>query len=228
MAERPSPAAAGAYLRFGKRLVDLLAPTLGLAAILPFMALAGLCSLLFMGRPILFRQKRAGYRGKPFTLLKFRSMTDAADEHGRLLPPHQRLTAYGRILRSTSIDELPGLWNVLKGDMSLIGPRALPVEYSACYTDEQARRLEVRPGVAGYAALFGRNAQSWESIFECDVWYVRHISFFLDLKIIFGVIRVVLSRKGIDRGDHNRDSDFQRRIESLTRENVCPAGVIGS
>jgi lipopolysaccharide/colanic/teichoic acid biosynthesis glycosyltransferase len=116
------------------------------------------------------------------------------------------------------MDELPGLWNVIKGDMSLIGPRPLPLEYRAYYTVEQSKRLEVKPGVAGYAALFGRNAQSWESIFERDVWYVHHISFLLDLKIIVGILGVVLSRKGIDRGGHNRDSEFQRRIESASRE----------
>jgi len=169
---------------------------------------------VLLGRPILFKQKRAGYRGNPFMLLKFRSMTDAVDERRKPLPDNQRLTGYGRILRATSIDELPGLWNVIKGEMSLIGPRPLPVEYCDYYNHQQARRLEAMPGFAGYAALFGRNAQPWESIFERDVWYVQHVSLGLDLKIILGIIGVVMSRKGIDRGDHNRDSDFQRRIES--------------
>jgi lipopolysaccharide/colanic/teichoic acid biosynthesis glycosyltransferase len=144
-------------------------------------------------------------------------MNDARDERGDLLSDSQRLTTFGRILRSTSVDELPGLWNVLRGDLSLIGPRPLPVAYDAYYTDEQRKRLDAKPGLAGYAALFGRNAQSWESIFERDAWYVEHISLLLDLKILFGIALVVLSGKGIDRGDHNRESEFQRRIEARSR-----------
>lgn len=211
------------YFRFGKRLFDLLVTVPLLILILPLMLLLGLCSQLFIGVPVFFEQVRAGYHGRPFRLLKFRSMLTTYDARGELLPDADRLTTYGRFLRSTSLDELPGLWNVLKGEMSLIGPRPLPVEYSPCYTKAQARRLEARPGMAGYAALFGRNAQSWESIFERDVWYVEHISFGLDLRIIFGIIGVVISRKGIDREDYNQNSDFQRRIESASR-GACHAG----
>lgn len=203
-----------AYQRYGKRLFDLLVAIPVFVLISPVILLIGLCSLVLLGKPVLFRQRRAGYRGKPFMLRKFRSMVDTRDERGALLPDAQRLTGYGRFLRSTSLDELPSLWNVIKGEMSLIGPRPLPVEYTPHYTPEQARRLDAVPGVAGYAAIFGRNAQSWESIFQRDVWYVDHISFLLDLRIILGIIRVVLSRKGIDRGDHDRESAFQRRIES--------------
>jgi sugar transferase EpsL len=207
----------GAYRNCGKRLFDLLATTLVLVAILPIMGLVGLCSLVFLGRPVLFKQKRAGYRGKPFTLYKFRSMVDARGAPGEPLPDAERLTTYGRLLRSTSMDELPGLWNVLKGDMSLIGPRPLPVEYCAYYTDEQARRLEAMPGLAGYAALFGRNAQSWESIFRHDVWYAQHVSFSLDLKTIFGLVAVVLRREGIDRGNHDCGSPFAERLRTRVK-----------
>jgi lipopolysaccharide/colanic/teichoic acid biosynthesis glycosyltransferase len=147
-------------------------------------------------------------------LYKFRSMIDARGARGELLPDAERLTTYGRLLRATSIDELPGLWNVLKGDMSLIGPRPLPVEYCACYTDEQAQRLEAVPGLAGYAALFGRNAQSWESIFRHDVWYAQHVSFRLDLKTMFGLAGVVLRREGIDRGRHDCGSPFADRLRA--------------
>ena len=182
------------------------------------MLLIGLCSRLFLGSPVLFEQRRAGYRGRPFTLYKFRSMGDARSARGELLPDADRLTTYGRILRSTSMDELPGLWNVLKRDMSLIGPRPLPIEYCDCYTDEQAQRLEVMPGLAGYAALFGRNAQSWESIFRHDVWYAQHISFSLDLKTIFGLVGVVLRREGIDRGSHDCGSLFVGRLRTRDKD----------
>jgi len=130
-------------------------------------------------------------------------MLDTRDADGELLPDVERLPTYGRILRSTSMDELPGLWNVLKGDMSLIGPRPLPVEYCACYTDEQAKRLDARPGLAGYAALFGRNAQSWESIFERDVWYVQHTSFLLDLTIIGSYPKSVTSVRRAAAAGHS-------------------------
>jgi sugar transferase EpsL len=214
-----------AYQRYGKRLFDLLVAVPFVVLISPLMLLVWLCSRLLLGKPVLFRQQRAGYRGQPFMLRKFRSMADTRDERGVLLPDAQRLTGYGRLLRSTSLDELPSLWNVIRGEMSLIGPRPLPVEYTPLYTEQQARRLDAVPGVAGYAAIFGRNAQSWESIFERDVWYVDHVSFLLDLRIILGVIGVVLGRKGIDRGDHNRDSQFQRRVESATRGRTYVSGT---
>ena len=205
------------YQRFGKRLFDLLVTIPVFILISPLMLLIWLCSLLFLGWPVIFKQRRAGYRGRPFTLYKFRSMVDTRNARGELLPDAYRLTAHGRILRSTSMDELPGLWNVLKGDISLIGPRPLPVEYSACYTDEQAQRLGVMPGVAGYAALFGRNAQSWESIFRHDVWYAQHVSFSLDLKTIFGLAGVVLRREGIDRGSHDCGSPFAERLRTRAK-----------
>jgi sugar transferase EpsL len=209
------------YQRSGKRLFDLLVTVPLLLLVLPLMVLIGLGSLLLLGRPVLFKPRRAGYRGRPFILYKFRSMVDARGARGELLPDAERLTTYGRLLRSTSIDELPGLWNVLKGEMSLIGPRPLPVEYCACYTDEQAQRLKAVPGLAGYAALFGRNAQSWESLFQHDVWYVQHVSFSLDLKTIFGLAGVVLRREGIDRGSHDCGSPFAERLRTRLK---CESG----
>jgi sugar transferase EpsL len=209
------------YQRFGKRLFDLLVTVPVLILISPLMLLIGLFGLLFLGTPVFFKQRRAGYRGRPFMLYKFRSMVDARNARGKLLPDAERLTAYGRVLRSTSMDELPSLWNVLKGDMSLIGPRPLPVEYCKYYDGQQARRLEAMPGLAGYAALFGRNAQAWEDIFRRDVWYTEHVSFLLDLRIIFGLIGVVLRREGIERGNNDEGSRFAdalRQASSRARQ----------
>src|ERR1039458_4951812 len=211
----------GFYRLRGKRYLDIgivlaAAPLFILVLFVIFVV-----SRLLLGKPAFFSQRRAGFRGRPFTLYKFRSMRDLRDTSGTLLPDEERVTSFGRLLRSTSLDELPAVLNVLRGDMSLIGPRPLPVEYNQLYDPVQARRLEARPGMAGYAALFGRNAQPWESIFERDVWYVQHISFGLDLKIILGIVGVVMSRKGIDRGDHNRNSEFQRRIASRIQRSMC-------
>jgi lipopolysaccharide/colanic/teichoic acid biosynthesis glycosyltransferase len=160
------------YLRFGKRLFDVIAAAVALVVLSPLLLALYVASRIWLGSPVIFAQRRAGYLGEPFTLYKFRSMNDERDESGRLLPDHLRLTAYGRFLRSTSLDELPGLWNVVRGDLSLIGPRPLPLAYNGIFNAEQVRRFEVVPGMAGYAALFGRNAQSWESLFEGDVWYL--------------------------------------------------------
>jgi lipopolysaccharide/colanic/teichoic acid biosynthesis glycosyltransferase len=201
------------YRRGGKRLLDLSLAVLALIVISPLLFLVWLCSLILLGRPVLFKQRRAGYQGRPFMLYKFRSMVDIRDERGELLPDACRLTTYGCLLRSTSVDELPGLWNVIKGEMSLIGPRALPVEYTDFYSQEQLARLSVMPGIAGYAALFGRNAQSWEALFQRDVWYSQNLSLSLDLKIILGVIRLVLSRQGIDRGGHDAGSPFAEKLK---------------
>jgi sugar transferase EpsL len=213
------------YQWLGKRLFDVLVTGPLLILALPLMVMIGLGSLLLLGRPVFFKQRRAGYRGRPFIMYKFRSMVEVRGASGELLPDAERLTTYGRLLRSTSMDELPGLWNVLKGDMSLIGPRPLPVEYCACYTDEQAQRLAAMPGLAGYAALFGRNAQSWESIFRHDVWYAQHVSLSLDLKTIFGLAGVVLRREGIDRGSHDRGSAFAGRLRTRVK---CESGGKGT
>lgn len=150
-----------------------------------------------LGWPVIFVQQRPGLKGRPFNLHKFRSMSDARDERGDLLPPAERLGRFGRILRSTSLDELPELYNVLRGEMSLVGPRPLRMEYLERYTPEQMRRHEVKPGITGWAQVNGRNAIDWESKFAMDLWYVDNHSLMLDLRIILSTIRMVLSRKGI-------------------------------
>jgi len=161
------------------------------------MCAVALAVRLKLGKPILFRQPRAGFHGCQFELLKFRTMTNARDPQGRLLPDEQRLTPFGRLLRSTSLDELPQLFNVLRGDMSLVGPRPLLMEYLPRYTPEQARRHEVRPGITGWAQVNGRNVLSWEEKFRMDVWYVDNRSIWLDLKILWLTLRSVLARRGI-------------------------------
>jgi len=153
--------------------------------------------LLTMGRPVLFRQQRPGLRGKPFTLYKFRTMRDARTASGELLPDDLRLTTFGKWLRSTSLDELPELFNVLKGEMSLVGPRPLLMEYLPRYSPEQARRHEVKPGITGWAQVNGRNALTWEEKFRMDVWYVDHWNLWLDMKIVLLTIWKVLKREGI-------------------------------
>jgi lipopolysaccharide/colanic/teichoic acid biosynthesis glycosyltransferase len=152
---------------------------------------------LKLGSPIFFTQERPGLDGKPFKILKFRTMLDATDKHGKQLPDEQRMTSFGSFLRSASLDELPGLFNVIKGDMSLVGPRPLLVQYLPLYSDEQARRHNVRPGITGWAQVNGRNAISWEDKFSFDVWYVDNQSFWLDLKILLLTVKKVLMRDGI-------------------------------
>ena len=152
---------------------------------------------LALGKPVLFSQARPGLGGKPFTMYKFRTMTNARDAKGELLPDALRLTRFGRFLRASSLDELPELWNVLKGDMSLVGPRPLLMEYLPLYSSFQARRHEVRPGITGWAQVNGRNALSWEERFELDVWYVDHHSLWLDLRILWLTVRKVIQREGI-------------------------------
>lgn len=180
-----------------KRLMDITISTLALAMLSPVLAIIALMVRQRMGSPVLFRQVRPGQGGTPFEMLKFRTMRDAAAPDGQPLPDAERLTPFGRFLRSTSLDELPGLWNVLKGDISLVGPRPLLMEYLPLYTPEQARRHDVRPGVTGWAQVNGRNAISWEQKFELDVWYVDHHTLLLDLKILFLTVLKVLHRDGI-------------------------------
>lgn len=180
-----------------KRLMDLSAAILGLLLLSPLILLLALLIRLKLGSPILFSQIRPGLDGKPFNMIKFRSMTDERDAKGALLPDSVRLTAFGKFLRSSSLDELPELWNVLKGEMSLVGPRPLLMEYLHHYTPEQARRHLVRPGITGWAQINGRNAISWEEKFKLDVWYVDNQSFWLDLKILFLTVKKVFVREGI-------------------------------
>ena len=180
-----------------KRMLDLLGSSLGLILFSPILIAVSLLIWRQMGRPITFRQVRPGLQGKPFQMIKFRTMRVANAPDGSPLPDSERLTGFGRFLRASSIDELPGLWNVLKGDMSLVGPRPLLMEYLPLYSPEQARRHEARPGVTGWAQVNGRNAISWEEKFELDVWYVDNRTIWLDLKIIWLTIRKVFKREGI-------------------------------
>ncbi len=185
------------YIRFGKRLFDLSVSLVGLVVLLPFLLIIGLfLAVTNQGSP-LFRQPRPGKDGKVFVLIKFKTMHDRRDAAGQLLPDAERLTALGNFLRKTSLDELPQLWNVLKGDMSLIGPRPLLVEYLPLYSEEQRQRHDVRPGITGWAQVNGRNALSWEKKFEYDVWYVRNLSLTLDMKIIWLTILKVVEGEGI-------------------------------
>lgn len=180
-----------------KRVLDILGAGLGLLILSPvILCLAGVIRYR-LGSPVLFRQIRPGLHGRPFEMIKFRTMRDALDSDGRPFPDEERMTPLGRLLRSTSLDELPELWNVLKGDMSLVGPRPLLMEYLPLYTPEQARRHEVRPGITGWAQINGRNAIAWEDKFELDAWYVDHRTIWLDLKILWLTIWRVLRRDGI-------------------------------
>jgi lipopolysaccharide/colanic/teichoic acid biosynthesis glycosyltransferase len=180
-----------------KRFLDIVGSALGLILLSPVILVLAVLIRQKLGGPVLFRQVRPGRGGKPFEMIKFRSMKDAVDKHGVPLPDAQRLSSFGQKLRSTSLDELPELWNVLKGDMSLVGPRPLLVEYLPLYSDEQARRHEVRPGVTGWAQVNGRNAISWQDKFALDVWYVDHRSIWLDLKIIGMTLMKVVRREGV-------------------------------
>jgi lipopolysaccharide/colanic/teichoic acid biosynthesis glycosyltransferase len=180
-----------------KRLFDLVLSTLGLLTLLPLLVLLVWLVSRKLGSPVFFRQVRPGLYGKPFEMVKFRTMTSERGPDGKLLPDVERLTPFGRFLRASSMDELPELWNVLKGDMSLVGPRPLLMEYLPLYTPEQARRHEVRPGITGWAQVNGRNAISWEDKFELDVWYVDHRSQWMDIKILWLTVKKVLVRDGI-------------------------------
>lgn len=181
-----------------KRLMDVLGAGLGLLVLSPILIVIALIIWWQLGNPVFFRQARPGLHGTPFEIVKFRTMRDAIGSDGLPLPDTDRLTRLGRLLRSSSLDEFPELWNVLKGDMSLVGPRPLLMEYLPLYSPEQARRHEVRPGVTGWAQVNGRNAISWDEKFAMDVWYIDNRNIWLDLKIIWMTVRKVLSRDGID------------------------------
>lgn len=180
-----------------KQFFDILVSAFLLICLAPLMLIMSLTTMVVMGRPILFRQVRPGLHGKPFVMFKFRTMREAVDKEGVHLADAQRLTASGRFIRSTSIDELPELWNVLRGEMSLVGPRPLLMKYLRLYSPEQARRHEVRPGITGWAQVNGRNSISWEDRFKLDVWYVDNRSFWLDLKILVLTVKKVLYQDGI-------------------------------
>jgi sugar transferase EpsL len=194
--------------RRGKRLTDLVLALAAMPLLLPLMALLALLVRLTIGSPVLFRQRRPGINAEPFTILKFRTMREAWDASGRPLPDADRLTAFGRFLRSTSLDELPELFNVVRGEMSLVGPRPLLMQYLSRYSREQARRHEVLPGITGWAQINGRNAMSWEDKFACDLWYVEHQSLWLDVKILVRTILKTLRREGISQEGHVTAPEF--------------------
>ncbi|MGB7872739.1 MAG: sugar transferase [Anaerolineales bacterium] len=182
-----------------KRIFDLIGTLLGLVILSPFILLTALCVAIFLGTPIFFRQQRPGYKGQPFYIYKFRTMTDASDSAGNLLPDSKRLTRLGRFLRAISLDELPELFNILRGEMSLVGPRPLLMEYLGRYSPEQMRRHDVYPGLTGWAQVNGRNAITWQDKFRYDVWYVDNWSFWLDIKIILMTLWKVVKREGISQ-----------------------------
>ncbi|GAB4542393.1 MAG: sugar transferase [Anaerolineales bacterium] len=184
-------------MNFSKRLFDFTFALLALILLSPLLLALALLVRVFLGKPILFTQQRPGYRGVPFRLYKFRTMTNRVGTQGEILPDAQRLTPFGRILRSLSLDELPELFNILRGEMSFVGPRPLLMEYLPRYSPEQARRHDAMPGLTGWAQVNGRNALSWEEKFKYDVWYVEHWSFALDLKIIWLTIGKVFQREGV-------------------------------
>lgn len=183
-------------MRF-KRLFDIVCSALALLLLWPVLLVVFVLIRVYLGSPALFRQQRPGLHGRPFMMVKFRTMLDAVDAEGNPLPDEIRLTRFGRFLRGTSLDELPELWNVLKGDMSLVGPRPLLMEYLPLYSAEQARRHAVRPGITGWAQINGRNALSWKQKFDLDTWYVDNRSFWLDFRILLLTVRKVLVREGI-------------------------------
>jgi sugar transferase EpsL len=197
-----------AYL---KRVFDIVVSAVALTVLAPVMGLIALLVWRTMGRPVLFRQARPGLHGKPFVMYKFRTMRDLRDADGNLLPDEARLTPFGRWLRTTSLDELPELVNVLRGEMSLVGPRPLLMEYLERYTPEQARRHEVKPGITGWAQIHGRNNLSWEERLRLDVWYVDHWSLWLDLKILWRTLWMVLRREGISAQGHATMPRFGER-----------------
>lgn len=185
-----------------KRIFDFVIALFGIIALVPVFIIVSICVKLQLGSPVIFSQVRPGLHAKPFLMFKFRSMRDSRDAEGNMLPDSERLTGFGRFLRSSSLDELPGLVNVLRGELSLVGPRPLLMEYLPRYSKQQYRRHEVRPGLTGWAQVNGRNAISWEDKFQFDVWYVDNRSFWLDLKILFITVRKVLVKEGISADNH--------------------------
>ena len=196
-----------------KRAFDLVFSICGLLMLSPMFLLVFILILIRLGPQVLFKQQRPGLQGKFFSLCKFRTMIEAKDRHGQLLPDEKRLTKFGTFLRSTSLDELPELFNVLKGDMSIVGPRPLLMQYLDRYTPEQARRHEVKPGITGWAQVNGRNAISWEEKFKLDVWYVDNQSFWLDLKIILLTLWKLVKREGINQPGQATMEEFRGVIQ---------------
>lgn len=197
------------YQKYIKRLLDIIISFTALVLLSPVLLATAALVRVRLGAPVIFHQDRPGYHGKVFKLCKFRSMTDRRGADGELLPDEERLTGFGKKLRATSLDELPELWNILKGDMSLIGPRPLLVKYLPLYNEFQRHRHDVKPGLTGWAQVNGRNAITWEQRFEYDVYYVNHISFLMDLKILFQTVAVVFRHSGINSATDATMEAFQ-------------------
>lgn len=197
-----------------KRSFDILVSSILLVVLAPVLVTVAIAVRCALGSPVLFRQQRPGYNGRPFTLVKFRTMRDAVGDHGRALDDAHRLTTFGQLLRATSLDELPELWNVLRGDMSLVGPRPLLMEYLPRYSPLQRRRHDVRPGITGWAQVHGRNASSWDARFAHDVWYVEHQTLLLDLHILVLTARQVFVADGIAQPGHATMPRFTGRSEA--------------
>ena len=189
------------YQTFGKRFLDIVIASAALFILSPLYAYVAYKVRKNLGSPVIFRQVRPGLHGKPFEMIKFRTMTDERDPEGNLLPNEQRLPRFGKMLRATSLDEMPELWNVIKGDMSIVGPRPLLMDYLPLYNEEQAKRHNVRPGMTGYAQVNGRNSISWEEKFKLDTWYVENQSVWLDFKIMFQTVKKVLIKEGINQSE---------------------------
>lgn len=197
------------YETYIKRLLDIVLSGGALILLAPVLAVLAILVRIKLGSPVIFCQPRPGKDGKIFNLYKFRSMNEARDEAGNLLPDEVRLTKFGRLLRATSLDELPELWNILRGDMSIVGPRPLLVKYLPLYNEEQKHRHDVRPGLTGWAQVNGRNAISWEEKFRLDVWYVEHLSFAVDVKTVFLTVKKVFCREGISSGTAATMEEFR-------------------
>lgn len=208
----------GFYEKYIKRPQDFCCALVATVVLSPIMGITALLVKIKLGSPVIFKQERPGLNGEIFTLYKFRTMTDEKDEKGDLLPDDIRLTKFGRMLRATSLDELPELINMLKGDMSVVGPRPLLVRYLPLYSEHQARRHEVRPGFTGYAQVHGRNAITWEEKFDKDVYYVDHISFLSDWKIIFQTVKTVLKREGISSENSATMEEFTGTLSDYTND----------
>lgn len=198
----------GFYGRRGKRVLDVVLAGSALILLLPVQGVIGVLVRHRLGSPVLFRQTRPGLDERPFDILKFRTMTDAVDADGQLLPDDQRLGRFGQLLRSTSLDELPELWNVVKGDMSLVGPRPLLMQYLPLYTAQQARRHLLRPGVTGVAQINGRNSASWADRLSMDTWYVDNVCLSLDVRILLGTVMAVVTRRGISTQGYATAPEF--------------------
>lgn len=197
------------YVKYFKRIIDLVFACFAVVILAPLFLLIALLVKINLGTPILFKQMRVGKDEKIFEIIKFRTMTNDIDENGELLPDELRLTKFGKFLRSTSLDELPQLLNVIKGDMSIIGPRPLPVKYLNLYSEEQRKRHQVKPGLSNLSAVEGRNMLTWEEKFQKDIWYVNNISFLLDLKILIKTLKVVFKHKGVTNKKGELRSEFK-------------------